>query len=184
MTWRVAVGTLLVAITTVIIAFWAVNEPVRMQTYAQGFEGRSIEAGAAIFKNNCVTCHGVDGGGASGPVLNHAELFNGTRTTQAEWPGTIENFIYQTVSAGRPVRSVGPDGANLYGVIMPTWSQEYGGPLRPDQVRDVVAYVMNFEKNWLDENGKPLPTATPSIMAVGTDITDPELPAGDAARGA
>ena len=27
---------------------------------------------------------------------------------------------------------------------MPTWSQDYGGPMRPDQIRDLVNFVMNW----------------------------------------
>jgi nitric oxide reductase subunit C len=62
---------------------------------------------------------------------------------------------------------------------MPTWSQEFGGPLRTDQIQSLTAFVMNWG---LAYEGSELPEPTPAVAGVGTDITA-ELPAGDAERG-
>jgi len=61
---------------------------------------------------------------------------------------------------------------------MPTWSQDYGGPLRDDQIQYIVAYVMN----WAPALANVTPEPTQAVVAVGTDITQ-KLPAGDAAAG-
>ena len=58
MTVRVVIGTILVAATMMILAFVIVNEPARMADFEAGYQGRSIEAGAAIFGTSCVGCHG------------------------------------------------------------------------------------------------------------------------------
>ena len=79
MTWRTAIGTLAVVLTSIVTAFWLINEPARMAEAAEGFEGRSIEAGAAIFENNCTRCHGPQGQGLPGLAsgLNIPEMFDG-----------------------------------------------------------------------------------------------------------
>lgn len=61
---------------------------------------------------------------------------------------------------------------------MPSFSQTFGGPLREDQIRNIAAFITNWE-----------PTATlvqvpaqPTGPTVGTDITK-QLPVGDVTRG-
>ena len=46
-----------------------------------------------------------------------------------------------TLHAGRPSK-VRTQWAN----IMPTWGNEFGGPLRDDQVQDVTNYVLNWQE--------------------------------------
>jgi mono/diheme cytochrome c family protein len=67
------------------------------------------------------------------------------RLAQISWGGTIEGYIQTTLIHGRPgSNSVWPgDG-------MVSWSQRGGGPLRDDQINDIVAYITNWDKgdNW------------------------------------
>ena len=182
MTWRTAVGTIAVVLTSIVTAFWLINEPARMAEAEAGFDGRSIEAGAALFENNCTRCHGPQGEGIPGlaPGLNIHEVFDGTRLAEVGWTGTLHDFIYSTISGGRPLPSAG----TTYPQRMPTWSQEFGGPLRIDQVRDLTNFVLNWEIAY--EQG--INPTVPEIVVipvdpVGTDLTAPELPAGDAAAG-
>ncbi|MGF1505002.1 MAG: c-type cytochrome [Anaerolineae bacterium] len=137
---RALLGTLVFFLMIVVIGWQAINEPSRLGTFLDQYEGRSIERGAVLFADNCASCHGPDATGVQGrgPGLAYDSFWDGTRLEEVAWAGTQYDFIYLTVAAGRPV--VHPS----YAENMPTWSQEYGGPMRPDQVRDVVAYVMNF----------------------------------------
>jgi cytochrome c553 len=81
---------------------------------------------------------------------------------------------------------------------MPTWSQEYGGPLRPDQVRDLAAFVLNWGCQYddkcrpADEAPPVIPTPAPTIAVemvcpggadAGACTPLADLPAGDAAHG-
>ncbi|HUN21979.1 MAG TPA: c-type cytochrome [Anaerolineales bacterium] len=177
MTWRVIVSSLLALASIVMLAIVAVNEPARMKKFDEGYQARSIEAGAAIFHANCISCHGENGEGGIAPTLNRADLFdpNG-RIKEVGWNGTVENFIYTTISGGRPLSFL-----TYQNNKMPTWSQEYGGPLRIDEVRNVTAYVMNYAKNWEVKEGEATPV--PTIDAVGDSITESALPAGDPVRG-
>jgi mono/diheme cytochrome c family protein len=46
---------------------------------------------------------------------------------------------------------------------MPAWSDQYGGPLRPDQIHNVATYILNWESTALDEYVlEELATPTPS----------------------
>jgi cytochrome c2 len=179
MTVRVVIGTILVALTMIITAFVVITEPTRMTDFEAGYQGRSIEAGAALYATNCRGCHGVQGEGVTdvGPALNARDLFDGTRLEEIGWSGTVRDFVYSTISSGRPRASA---AFSAYPQRMPTWSQEFGGPLRADQVRNIADFVMNWEQEAL--TNQPAPTATPNPNAVGTDLAV-ELPEGDAANG-
>jgi mono/diheme cytochrome c family protein len=150
-----------------------------MTDFEAGYKGRSIEAGAALYDVNCKGCHGAKGEGVEGvaPALNVRDLFDGTRAKEIGWPGTTRDFIYSTISGGRPRASA---AFSAYPQRMPTWSQEFGGPMRVDQVRNITDFIMNWEQAALAS--QPAATATPNPNAVGTDLAV-ELPEGDAARG-
>jgi mono/diheme cytochrome c family protein len=165
-----------------------VTEPDRMENFARSYEAREVETGAAIFANNCQSCHGEAGQGVpgKGPSLNVAELLVApegealpTRLKDIAWSGSIENFIRGTIASGRPRAS---GDFSEYPERMPTWGEANGGPLRTDQIEALTAFIMNWRWQYLDANGKPLPQVVEIIDAAGTDITL-ELPAGDAANG-
>ena len=96
--------------------------------------------------------------------VNEVEVFfnaNGTRLAQVGWAGDLQGFIVTTLIHGRP------GSANVYrnGTGMAAWSQTAGGPLRQDQIEDLAAYIINFDKGeaWTTEDfiavgqyGKPL----------------------------
>ncbi len=178
MSIRVIIGTVLVAFTMMILAFVMVNEPARMADFEAGYKGRSIEAGAALFQSSCTGCHGVQGQGIEGiaPSLNAADLFDGARLKEIGWSGTAKDYIRSAIAGGRPRASAA--FAN-YPQRMPTWSQEFGGPMRPDQVENIVDFVMNWETTALAA-ASAAPAAP--VDAVGTDL-NVELPQGDAANG-
>ena len=177
MSWRVIVGTLSLVITMVLLGYVAVTEQDRMASFNTAYQARDIEQGAALFESNCSPCHGIDGKGTGrAPALNTPDLLtNGSRLQQIGWAGTVEDYILATVSGGRPRPSV---QFSQYPQRMPTWSQDYGGPLRDDQIQDIVDYVMNWAPAW--ENVTPEPT--PTVVPVGTDITQ-KLPTGDPNNG-
>ncbi|MBM4425377.1 MAG: c-type cytochrome [Chloroflexi bacterium] len=178
MTVRVVTGTIILAATMMIVAFIMVNEPNRMTDFESGYKGRSVEAGAALYDTNCKGCHGVQGEGIEGvgPALNARDLFDGRRLSEIGWAGTAYDYVFSSISGGRPRAS---SAFSTYPQRMPTWSSDFGGPLRPDQVRNLADFVMNWETTAM---AQPAETPTPNPNAAGTDL-ETELPAGDAARG-
>lgn len=71
---------------------------------------------------------------------------------------------------------------------MPAWSQDFGGPLRPDQISDIARYIVAFRSALPEDKAEaiafacdekirpdPLPTATATSR---TTATSPALPGG------
>lgn len=182
MTWRVIVGTLSFVVTMILIGYVAVTEQDRMANFDIAYQARTVENGGQLFENNCATCHGLAGQGVpgKGPALNTPDLLAGSpppRLVESTFAGSVDNYIRSTIAAGRPRMS---EWARAQGFIevMPTWGENYGGPLRGDQVDALVAYILN----WGLAYANVTPEAQPTVVPVGTDITQ-QLPAGDAAAG-
>lgn len=102
---------------------------------------------------------------------------NGTRLGQVGWAGDLHSFVVTTLIHGRP------GSANFWGSEgMASWSQRSGGALRDDQIEDITAYILNWDKGseWtledvflVNQYGKPLadgsvPTETEET--IGTDV--------------
>jgi len=148
---KIVIGTIAFMLTMMVFGYSALREPARLDRFTNAELGRSIESGAHIFANNCATCHGTDGTAQNcvdaagnqiacqGLPLNYNGLLCGDpsqRMTDMGWKGTKAAYVLTTVSAG-------------HGTIMPTWSEQFGGPLRQDQVRDVTNFVLNWESETL-----------------------------------
>ncbi|RME46922.1 MAG: hypothetical protein D6796_08350 [Caldilineae bacterium] len=138
---RIFIGLLAVFITMATLAYIGINERDRMAKFAEAQKARSIQNGAAIFETHCAPCHGNEGQGIPGraPTLNSKHFFT-ERLKELNYQGTLESYVALTVAGGRPVKTT-----NQYSEIMPTWGDQFGGPLRQDEVNDVVAFVMNWE---------------------------------------
>lgn len=174
---NIALGTLAMFALLGGLGYVAVNELDRMETAQRAYAARAVETGALEFENRCRSCHGPQGKGSPlAPALNIAELFDGSRLQAAGYTGTVEDFVRGTIAAGRPVPSAGTS----YPQRMPTWGEEFGGPLREDQVNALVAFIMNWEDRALAEAAAQPPL--PPGEAVGADITR-VLPDGDAENG-
>jgi mono/diheme cytochrome c family protein len=117
-----------------------------MARVAQEQRAEAIEVGASLFEINCSGCHGLKAEGIPGlaPSLNDRHFFT-ERLKEVGWSGGLEDYVISTVSSGRAV-STRPDQYVGGGrPAMPAWSEHYGGPLRDDQIRDIAAFLLNFE---------------------------------------
>jgi mono/diheme cytochrome c family protein len=180
MRWHIALGSIAVLFTLAVLAIVGISERQRMQAFTIAYDSRRIEEGALLYENNCRTCHGPQGKGIPGvaPAINTASLFNGQRLAEVGFSGTLEDYVQGVIAAGRPVPSAGTS----YPQRMPTWGQEFGGPLRNDQVDSLVSFVLNWQQSALAEEGGEVADVSPA-QAVGTDIMV-ELPEGDPESGA
>ena len=139
-------GTTLIALTGFILLYIGFTEEKRMSDFDRYQAAQKIEVGAELFEINCRGCHGLRGEGIPGlaPPLNDAHFFN-ARLAEVGWQGSLEDYIIATVATGRQV-STRPD---LYpgsgSPAMPTWSEQYGGPLRDDQIETLAAFILNWE---------------------------------------
>jgi mono/diheme cytochrome c family protein len=100
----------------------------------------AVQRGTELYADHCASCHGDEGQGIAnvGSVLNSK--------------GFLELYDDEAIRAatrdGRP------------NTMMPAFAQEKGGPLRDNQVEDLVALIRDWE-----ETAPVLPTATPVIEA-------------------
>lgn len=176
---QILLGALLVLATSVIVLVYGMSEQQRMAEALQAQQGRKIEQGATLFDAQCARCHGPQGKGTPGlcPPLNDRNFFD-NRLAAVGWSGTLEDYIVATASSGRLV-STRPQLYPGQGMpAMPAFSDQFGGPLRTDQIRMIAAYIIN----WKDTATTVEVPPTPSGPTVGTDITK-QLPQGDAQHG-
>jgi cbb3-type cytochrome c oxidase subunit III len=153
---RILVGLLAALIAISGVVYIGIGEADRRSEFEQAFRGRSIERGAAVYTETCSPCHGLHGEGIPGvaPTLNSKYFFE-QRLKDLGYLGTLEAYLKLTISGGRPVRT-----SEEWPRSMPTWSVDYGGPLRNDQIDDVVSYIMNWQET-APELGDPNAPPTP-----------------------
>jgi len=177
---EILLGTLFLVASTIIFVWYGLNEQQRMAEFEVAQQARAIEEGAALFEQVCSRCHGTQGLGIPGlcPPLNDRYFFD-QRLEDVAWSGTLEDYIVATASSGR-LSSTRPDVYPGEGTpAMPSFSAQFGGPLREDQIRYIAAFIMNWESTAELVEGPQAPTSP----VVGTDITK-ELPVGDPEAGA
>lgn len=154
---RLTLGTVAALLLAGLVAYLAAREPARMSRAAAEFAGRAVAQGASTYAEACAGCHGVWGQGVPdvAPALNDPAFFI-DRLSELNYQGDLRSYIESAVASGRPVRN------ENYRSIMPAWSQQYGGALRPDEIRDVASFILN----WQPQRGA---TATPSQELVVDD---------------
>ncbi len=148
---EILLGALFIVISSIVLLYMGFREETKLAESAVVQQAQAIEVGAGLFAANCARCHGQNGEGLIGPPLNDAYFFT-DRIKDVGWGGTLEDYIISTVSSGRPV-STRPDqwpGEGI-GYAMPAWSQEYGGPLRPDEIRAIAQFILNWEATALEQ---------------------------------
>ena len=176
---EISLGVILVLIMGVLVIVYGLQEEQRMEEFVHIQQAQSIEVGAELFDNNCSGCHGKQGEGVPGlcPPLNDRYFFD-ERIDDVGWSGSTEDYIVATVASGR-LNSTRPEQYAGQGIpAMPAWSEDYGGPLREDQIRYIAEFVMNWESTAPDRGQAPVMAGPP----VGTDIAV-ELPEGDPVNG-
>jgi mono/diheme cytochrome c family protein len=176
---EITLGILLVLATGTILIYYGLGEEDRMAEFVQIQQGQAIEVGAELFDNNCRPCHGAQGEGTPllCPPLNDSYFFT-KRMTDVGWSGSLEDYIVATIASGRLISTRPEQYPGNARPAMPAWSEDFGGPLRDDQIRSLAAFIMNWESTAPDRSTAPVLEGPP----VGTDIAQ-ELPAGDAAKG-
>jgi mono/diheme cytochrome c family protein len=113
----------------------------------------SIHRGKNLYANFCYPCHGklglgngendVTGKPLPGKPLNAAANKYETLKEDPSALKTREDFIRLTITRGKP----NPPPS----YSMPAWGQSEGGPLNPEQVSQLVNFIMlGSEQDWAD----------------------------------
>ncbi|TAK14823.1 MAG: c-type cytochrome [Anaerolineae bacterium] len=169
---EIALGTLFVIASAVLLIIMASEEPARLARFEVEQRAEQIEFGALVFETNCTNCHGSHAQGIPGkaPCLKCPEFFS-DRLGEVGWGGSLEDYVVSVVTTGRQVstRPALYQGEGTGVPVMPTWSDQFGGPLREDQIRAVAAFIVNFE-SWAAEPEAPEAYPTPLFSV---DVNDP-----------
>jgi mono/diheme cytochrome c family protein len=125
-------GTIATVVVVALLIIIYGGEEARIYHETKAQQGELIARGARLYDDYCAGCHGKRGEGLAGiyPPLNVEDLWSDRENIA--FYGTLHDYIALNISAGHP---------NLN---MPSWADEYGGPLRNDQVEDITQFVMNW----------------------------------------
>ncbi len=123
--------TLAILVTFQVYLF---REPARIAADEAHDKSVAVQEGTALFVIYCTQCHGKQGEGDKGPALNDKGFL-------AE---AGDERMFSLISSGVP------------GTEMPAWNQVNGGPFTDQQVRQLVAFVRNWEPNAPDRRAAAL----------------------------
>ena len=174
--WVAFLGLVIVALFVIVYYFYELGVPIlkiegRAAAEANLQQVTSVERGYNLYMANCARCHGDNGEGKIGPVLNdQSKLF----------AHLSEQYLENVLTVGG--RYVCGDPKSQ----MPVWADTNGGPLNYVQIEDLIAFIRSDStkeyvkrsaelnepiigadgkvetfKGWRDVTFKPEPSATP-----------------------
>jgi mono/diheme cytochrome c family protein len=170
---NLALGTLGFVLVTALVLGIFLSEEKRMNAETKAQEGQSTARGAQLYDAYCAGCHGDRGQGIPGiyPPLNVEDMWSGRE--DIAFYGSLEDYVKLNIAAGHP------------GQRMPSWSEEYGGPLRDDQIYSLTQFVLNWQGPQPPGVRQPGVEVAPTEPVVEATPEGPVEPAGggDPARG-
>ena len=122
---KIFIATLLtVAIAALLTVYWLL-EPHRAKVEAEQMRLEAAEKGKVLYQKHCARCHGENGGPQRGirPINSKDYLKN-----------VNDAILYKIIERGIP------------GTGMAALGDEEGGPLNPEQINQLVAFIRNWEK--------------------------------------
>lgn len=168
---HLVIATAVTVVVVVLLLVVYLGENGRMEKEVLAQQGNAIARGARLYDSYCSGCHGKRGEGIPGvyPPLNVEDLWAGRQ--DIAFYGTLHDYISLNIAAGHPAQR------------MPSWADEYGGPLRVDQIEDLTQFVLNWmgqqPEGVRGEVAAPARTITPA----GPQPAEP-VAAGDPVKGA
>jgi mono/diheme cytochrome c family protein len=134
--WQ-TVGAFLLFLLVLAFPLYRATDGGRRAKALTAQQGALVAQGTVLWADNCAACHGPMGQGGTAPALDSKEFLSSVTDDQ----------IHGIVAGGIP------------GTAMPTWLNEFGGPLTDQQIQSLVAYLRSLQPNapsvpnWRTPNG-------------------------------
>lgn len=122
---KILLATILtVAIATFLTVYWLL-EPYRVKVEAEKMSSNAAAKGKILYMTHCARCHGEKGGPQRGirPINSKDYLKH-----------VDDTILYKIIERGIP------------GTGMVALGDKEGGPLNPEQISDLVAFIRSWEK--------------------------------------
>src|SRR5215831_540894 len=129
---------MLAVVSLMIPVFW-ITEANSQAAYALRQHTTDVSRGAALFAQYCFQCHGINGQGLIGPKLNGNPAVN----------KLTDDDIIRIISGGIA------DTADPSKLLMPAWSEQFGGPLTQIDIQYLFALIRSADPDYLSKNGFP-----------------------------
>lgn len=117
------IAAALTLVTLVVFQIYTWREPARIQRDEAADKLVAESDGQVLYGENCASCHGEDGQGGIGPVLNSRTLLQ----------STADEVFFGLTRIGIPSS------------VMPAWSQAFGGPFTDEQISHIIAFIRSWE---------------------------------------
>ena len=115
---------LTLAIAAFLSVYWLL-EPHRVKVEAEKMRSEAAEKGKGLYLTHCARCHGKTGGPQKG-----IRAINSKNYLKA----VDDSILYKIIERGIPRTA------------MVALGDKEGGPLNPEQINQLVAYIRNWEK--------------------------------------
>ncbi|HEY6285982.1 MAG TPA: c-type cytochrome [Ktedonobacteraceae bacterium] len=129
---------MLAVVSLLIPVFWITESNAQeLSTLRQ--HTTDVSRGAALYAQYCFQCHGINGQGLTGPKLNGSAAVN--KFTDADILRIISGGIANTADPSQ--------------LLMPAWSEDFGGPLTQIDIQYLFALIRSSDPDYLAKNGFP-----------------------------
>ncbi len=196
--WIGFLAVVVVILFTSIYWFYELGAPLGLTEARLDKEGEAqqvvaVERGYNVYEANCARCHGENGEGGIGPILNRQDKL---------FAHLNENYLRTVMSAGGRYVCGNPNS------LMPVWSNEASppGPLNYRQIDELIAFIRATNEKtyvvrdhelgtplidpltgevrtftgWVDPNYTPAPGSTPYPACWTDEFTSSAAPSGSA----
>ncbi len=180
--WVGFLAAVIVILFVAIYWFYELGAPLGLTQPRVGVDGAelaaqqvtAVERGYNVYEANCARCHGEQGEGGIGPVLNRQDKL---------FAHLSEAYLKTILEVGGRYACGDPNS------LMPVWADTHGGPLNYRQIEELIAFIrapndqgppfirrdeelldprvdpvtgeVETFVGWRDPNYKPEPGATP-----------------------
>jgi mono/diheme cytochrome c family protein len=121
LTW----GLVFMAVLIVAFPLYRLREPTLRADAKTEQKASYTKSGADLFSKNCASCHGESATGGTAPTLNSTQFLS-----------TIDDAQIELLITG-----------GVTGSSMSAWSQDFGGSLTSEQIREIATFLRSLEAN-------------------------------------